>query len=463
MVVSLVYRCRRCTAWLASGILAILLLWPAGAAGQGARGPLYTAEAGGVITAPTVEYLRDAVRQAETANANALIITLSSSGGVLSEVRALAAELAAAKAPVVVFVTPSGTQSGAVGAYFLSAAGVAAMAPGTSFGSVYPLVQPDPARSQQAQNIVIDSQAQQLRSWNDAHGRSTEWIDRAVREGAVLNNEQASTLSPPAVDLVVTDLEQLLTLLDGRRVRLADGRSVTLQTLGRTPERLEPTLWQSLRMLVSDPTVAFALLVLGALAISLELAAPGTTIFLGVGLVLLAAAALGFVALPLHMWALALVVVGLALIGAEFLATAHGALALAGIALLIAGALNLVDTTQAPGVEVAPWMIGLIAAVLAIFAAFFVVLIVRTRTHPVQSGQDALIGQVAEVRRRLDPEGFVFVDGALWRAVSENGDAAEGELVRVVARHNLRLIVQRIDDDAPTMESGAPAPRRSSP
>ncbi|HEU4324569.1 MAG TPA: NfeD family protein [Roseiflexaceae bacterium] len=429
--------------WLVLLGLFVSLRAPAHA--QDTSGPIYTVDVGGTITAVTVGYLEHALRVAESSNATALIITLHSGGGVLRDIRPFAARVAGASVPVVVYVSPEGVQAGAPGTLLLSAAHIAAMAPGTSFGSPYPLTRVDSALSDQTRRLVFDSVVDQLRSWNSARGRNTAWIDRAVGEGAVLSNEQAIALQPPAVDIVAASREQLLTTLEGRNVTFADGRTVVLSTLGRTPQPVEPSLWESLRLALSEPTVAFALLVLGALAIYLEFAAPGTTVFAGLGLLMIAAAALGLVVLPIQPLGLLLVVGGLLLVGVEFFVTAHGGFALAGLIVLVIGAINLIDPLQAPGASVSGWAIGMVAAGLAGGAALITVLVMRTRRLPPAIGSESLVGRLAEVRQRLDPEGMVFVEGALWRAVSEGAPAEVGDVVRVSAMHNLRLVVRPVE------------------
>lgn len=413
---------------------------------QSSGGPVFVAEAEGTITSVTIGYLRRALHLAEAANANALIIQLGSSGAVLRDARAFAGEVAAAHVPVVVYVAPEGTASGAAGALFLSAAHIAALAPNTSFGSPDPLTQVDSALTQQTRDLLLDSVADQLRAWNTAHSRNVAWVDQAVRAGAVLNNEQAIALSPPAVDLVAANRAELLTLLEGRQVKLADGRSITIATLGRTISDVPPSAWESLRLALADPTIAFVLLVLGVLSICLEFAAPGTTIFAGFGIVLLLAASLGLIVLPLRWWALLVLLGGLGLLVAEFATPTHGALAVAGIALLGGGALNLIDPTQAPNTMIAVWVILLVALALITLVAAGVWLALRSRTRPPATGQETLIGKLAEVRQPLDPDGMVFVEGALWSAISDNGPAKPGDWVRIVAVHNLRLIVHPLDD-----------------
>ncbi|MBC8164027.1 MAG: nodulation protein NfeD [Roseiflexaceae bacterium] len=437
--------CARAWAALLAMVAWAALLCASTPARAQVSGPIYTVELRGTITGATTEYLRRALQTAESANASALIILLGSQGGVLRDVRPFAGSLAEATVPVVVFVAPSGTQSGPTGALLLSAAHLSAMAPNTSFGSPLPLSRFDAALSEQTQVMLLDSVVDQLRDWNSTRGRSTVWIDQAVRDGLILTNEQAVALNPPAVDLIAADLGQLLTLLDGRSVALDNSTTATLTTLGRTNVAVEPTLWEGLRMALAEPTLAFALLIFGALLVYLEFAAPGTAIFAGSGIVLILGALVGLFALPVQPWAMLLLFVALALLGAEFFVSVHGALAVIGLVLMIVSGLNLIDPAQAPGTSIALWAILGIAALLGAAVAAVTLMAVRVRRRPVTTGQEGLIGRIAEVRQALDPEGMVYVDGALWQAICEDGEAERGERVRVTAVHNLQLIVRKIE------------------
>lgn len=451
---------RRSLLWmlmLAAG--AVLLAEPSGrVAAQQSGGPLYIVEVRGIITAPTIDYLRRALQVAEASNADALIILVSSSGGVLGDVRVFAAEIARARVPVIVYVMPRGTQAGPTGAFLVSAAHFSALAPDTSFGSPFPLATVDETLSQQTRDLLLDSVSMQMRQWNATRGRNVDWIDRAVREGVILTNQQAINMNPPAVDLVAADQPELLTLLEGRNITLADGRTVRIASLGRTPAPIAPTLFEQIRLALTEPTLAFSLLVMGALAIYLELASPGIGVFGAVGAIFLIAAIAGMLALPIQWWALVLMIIGLALIGVEFVAPTHGGLMIIGLALLGLGGGNLIDTAQAPGAGVAWWALLIVIGGIALTAAVALMLALRSRGRPAAIGSEALVGQLAEVRRRLEPRGMVFIDGALWQAISEAGTIETGDWVRVVAVHNLQLIVRPLDqDDAIQREARAPA------
>lgn len=422
-------------------VLLALLLNSAPARAQGA-GPLYTLDLDGVLTSVGVELARRALAQAEAADASALVITLRGEGAVLSAVRPLANDLALAQIPVVVYVAP-GVQSGAAGALLLSAADVAAMAPGSSFGSATPLARVDELLSEQSRSLVLDTVSQQLSDWNARRKRGSEWVSRAVRDGAILTSEQASATSPPAIDVVAADEGQLLTLLEGRSVTLSNDQQRVIRALGRTGERIAPTLWEQLWLLLTTPAVAFALLVMGAAAVFAELVNPGTTVFLGIGGVLLALAFVGLASLPIRWPALVAILLAFGLMIGDLYAHTHGGLTVAGIALLVIGALSLIDPEQAPGAGVPVWLVGAVAVGAGSTAAAAIVLLLRTRAQPARTGSAAMVGQLAEVRQRLAPEGMVFIEGALWRAVSENGEADPGELVEVTAVHNLQLLVRK--------------------
>ncbi len=411
------------------------------------RGPIYIVEASEIITDVTVDYLRRALQLAEASDATALIIELQAEGAVLRAVRPFAGDIATARVPVVVYVAPAGTDAGAAGAFLLSAAHIAAMAPDTSFGAPVPLATVDEVLTEQTRELVLASVTDQMRDWNADRGRSTDWVDQAVREGVIRTNAQAFATTPPAVDLIARDRAELLTLLQGRTVALANGNTVELETLGRTLQPIEPSLWEQLLLLLANPTIAFLLLVMGGIAIYAELVSPSVGIAAGLGAILLLGALFGLIVLPIRLISLTGLLIAFLLIIADLYTPSHGGLTIMGLGLLIVSALTLIDTTQAPNVFVALWAIMLVVLGIGSFVALGIWLIMRTRTQPITTGQEGLIGRLAEVRQTLDPDGMVFVEGALWRAISESGTVERGEWVRVRAIHGTRLIVQRLDSD----------------
>ncbi|NTW97886.1 MAG: nodulation protein NfeD, partial [Oscillochloris sp.] len=216
-------------------------------------------------------------------------------------------------------------------------------------------------------------------------------------------------------------------------------------TLGRSPRPLGPSLWEQLLLLLADPTVAFILLVMAGIAIYAEIATPTIGVLAGIGAVLLISSMVGILALPVNWLSFLGLLIAFGLVSADLFVPSHGAMTVVGLIVLVLSALALFDTAQAPGVTVAFWAIALVSLLVAGFAAVGIYMVVRTRSQPVSTGQEGLIGRLAEVRMRLAPEGMVFVDGALWRATCEEGEAEVGEYVRVTGVYELRLTVRRVD------------------
>lgn len=432
----------RCAVYLFLLLLPLLAIPRAQAQ---AEGPIYQIVLDGVISRHTVAYVRRAIQSAEAAQANALIIQVQSEGAVLRDLRGLAADVAQAQVPVVVYIAPEGTVSGAAGAWLLSAAHLAAMAPNTSFGVANPLAEPISNVSDQVRERFLDEVATQIATWNRERGRNEAWAERATREGVVFNNAQAAALNPPAVDLVVRDQADLLTSLEGRSVTLADGSQIILRTLGRSSQPLDPNLWESILLTLANPTIAFLLLVMAGIAIYAEFATPTLGVLAGIGTVLFIASMIGLLALPINWLSLIGLMLAFGFVAADLFTPSHGAFTVVGLITLVLSAFTLFDSAQAPGVTVAFWAIMLVALFIAVFAALGLYLVLRVRSQPVATGQEGLIGRLAEVRKRLAPEGMVFVEGALWRAVCEEGEAEVGEYVRVTAVYELRLTVRRVE------------------
>lgn len=192
---------RRSVAWIAVLLVALLALVaavvPLSTVTAQGRGPIYTVTLDGVVSRYSIGYLERALREAEAANAEALIVRLSATGAVLRDTRMFADQLAQARVPVVVHVAPPGMRSGAAGVWLLTPAHVAAMAPNTSFGTVEPLVQPDSNVSDATRELLYTEAIARLGAWSRERGRSDAWVEQAVREGIVINNEQALASTPP--------------------------------------------------------------------------------------------------------------------------------------------------------------------------------------------------------------------------------------------------------------------------
>jgi membrane-bound serine protease (ClpP class) len=433
-------------AWFVGWLVGCLLcLLPHGAQAQNPAHIYYVVAERG-LTIPAVSLVRRSLREAEAANATALVIEVRG-GGSLSSAWPLARELAAAEVPVVTYIAPRGGRSGPIGTLLVSAAHVATMAPGATIGFAEPLIDIPAGFSTATQQLVVEDAVKQLTVWAQARGHNADWVEQAARSGAIITAEQAQSLDPPVIDVVATD-EELLTGLQGRRVTLSNGEIRTLDTLGARVQRVEPTVWEALGQILALPSVAFVLFVLGGMALYLELANPGVGVPGIAGAILVIAALIGFALGEVRPLAVLLLAAGLVVVGLEHLVLSHGGLTLAGLILLVLGALYLVDPARTPGLGVSYLVIGGVALMLAGVAAALVALAVRVRVHKPVTGRDALLGQIAEVRQPIAPEGLVFVNGALWSAWTDEGPFAPGDFVEVVEVEGLRLYVRAVKPEA---------------
>jgi membrane-bound serine protease (ClpP class) len=434
--------------WLVLSCFALLLLaahLPQPAAAQ-TGGHVYYVTANRGLTIPAAGMVRRAVREAEAAGATALVIELQG-GGSISAAWPLARDLANAGVPVVTYITPRGGQSGPVGTLLIAASHVAAMAPASSIGFAAPLVDVPAGFTATTQQLVVDDAARQVAEWSRARGRDAAWFEQAVRQGAIVEAERAQSLQPPLIEIVAASPDELLTTLQGRQVTLADGTQRTLDTLGTPVRTVAPSVWEGLGQLLALPTLAFILFVLGGLAVYLELATPGLGVPGVTGALLIVAAMIGFVLGEVRPLAVLMLAAGLVIVGLDHVTPSTGGLTIAGLVLLVLGALYLVDPARSPGLEVSYAAIGGVALMLGVGAVGLIALAVRTRTRRPVTGQEGLVGRLAEVRQTVAPEGMVFVNGALWSAWSDEGPFEVGELVEVAGMEGLRLYVRRVSHE----------------
>lgn len=431
--------------WFVTWLLAwlLVLLFPQESTAQ-SQSQVYYVSAERGLTTPAISLVRRALREAEAANATALVVEVHG-GGSLSSTWPLARELANARVPVVAYIGPRDGRSGPIGTLLVSAAHVAAMAPGATIGFAEPLIDIPAGFSTSTQQLVVEDAVKELTGWAQSRRHNPAWVEQAARTGAIITAEQAQALAPPVIDLVAAE-EELITSLQGRQVTLASGETLTIQTLGASVQRIEPTIWEGFGQIIAIPSVAFVLFVLGGIALYLELANPGIGIPGIAGAILVVAALVGFALGEVRPLAVLLLATGLVVVGLEHIVLSHGGFTVAGLILLVLGALYLVDPDRTPGLDVSYLVIGGVALALGGAAAGLVTLAVRVQTRKPVTGRDALIGQIAEVRQPVAPEGLVFAQGALWSAWTDEGPFAAGEFVEIAGVEGLRLYVRRLAD-----------------
>jgi membrane-bound serine protease (ClpP class) len=421
------------------GLLAGLLLALAVASTAHAA-TVSTLHVDGVISPVAVRLVALAIERARAESATALVIVLDTPGGLERSMRSIVREMMNSPVPVIVYVAPNGARAASAGAFITLAAHVAAMAPATNIGAAHPVPAGGGQIDKESMKKVENDAAAFIRSIARERGRNADWAEKAVRQSVSATEREALRLN--LVDLIADSLPDLLQKVDGRQVRTAAG-PVTLQTRDARVKAIEIGWRDRFLNLITDPNIAYILLMLGMLGLFFELANPGVILPGVIGGISLILAFFAFQSLPLNFAGLLLILFGIVLLIAEIKVVSHGVLTIGGIIAIVLGSVMLIDTPEV-SLRVS-WKVILptVAATTAVFV-FAVSAGIRAQLRRPATGSEGLVGEVGVARSPLDPDGQVFVRGEIWRAVSEAGTIAEGERVRVVGLQGLTLKVTRV-------------------
>ena len=419
-------------------------------------GAILIAEVKGAIGVATTRIVADALAKARQENARCLVIRLDTPGGLVSATRDIIRHILASPVPVVVYVSPGGARAASAGTFIVYAAHVAAMAPGTNIGAATPieigglpgLPQPaEPKRDEKDKAAPTDTAAQRktlndtiamLRSLAQLRGRNAEWAEKAVRDAATLTADEAR--KEGVIDIVARDLDDLLAKIDGRKITI-NAAEHTIATRGAARTAFEPDWGTRLLGLISDPNVAFILLMIGVYGILFEFWSPGGLVAGVIGAVCLLLGLMALATLPVQLAAVGLVVLGIALMAAEAFAPGFGILGIGGAIAFIAGSLFLFDPAGADiDIAVSLPLIIAAAATTAALALFVLGAAVKARARPATTGAEQMIGSIAEVVEWDGLRGRIRVHGEMWNARAEQ-PFAPGDAVRVVQREELTLRV----------------------
>jgi membrane-bound serine protease (ClpP class) len=324
------------------------------------------------------------------------------------------------------------------------------MAPNTTIGSSEVILNggdqtasstPESGDAAAERRKVTNLLVSEIRTLANERKRNADFGEKAIRESANLHSQDA--LDQHVIDVMANDLNDLLAKIDGRQVDVAGGK-VTLKTKGVATNNLSPNVIEEILLILTNPSVAFILISLGTLGITWEFINPGA-VFPGViGAIMLLIGLMALGTLPINAAGLAFLILAFVLFIADVFMPTHGILTAGGIVSLIIGGLLLVNTNAAPGVPgVSPYVVAGMAVGLGGFFFYAVYKVYRARKARPTTGQEGLIGDLAETRTDLAPAGMVFVDGELWHATSLDGSIPSGEQVRVVGVEGLQLKVKR--------------------
>ena len=389
-----------------------------------------------VVHPVTVEILGRAIDQAQREGAQLVLIRLNTPGGLMDASRRAIEKIVASPVPVVTFVTPSGGRAASAGFFLLEAGDVAAMAPGTNTGAASPVaigVEMD----QVMRRKVESDAAASLRSLTAKRGRNSALAEKTVLEAKSFTEKEA--LDNKLIELIANDERALLDALNGREVTRFDGTKVKLALAGAEIVVYQKTTRESLVAAISDPNIAFVLLILGALGLYLEFTHPGL-ILPGVAggiLVLLGLAALSVV--PINWGGVALLILAVTLFILEAKFASHGILGAGGAVAMVLGALLLVEGPPEMRIRLGT-AVG-VTLPFALITVFLLSLVLKARANKVVTGEAGMIGEEGVARTALRPRGTIFVHGELWDAVS-SAEVEAGSRVRVVAVEGLTLQVE---------------------
>jgi membrane-bound serine protease (ClpP class) len=391
----------------------------------------------GTIVPVIASYIDRGISRAESEGAVACIIELNTPGGLLNATEDIVQRILNARVPVIVYVSPRGSWAASAGTFITISANIAAMAPGTSMGAAHP-VSTGEQMPEEVSKKVTEYSAAWIRSIAETRGRDAEQAALAVSESKSFTASEA--LDARLIDLRADDLESLISQINGRKVTLASGIEVTINTTGYELNANGMNGIERFLHVISDPNIAYILMTLATIGLITEISNPGL-IFPGViGGICLFMAFYSLGVLNAYWAGVLLIFLAIGLFVAEVFTQAFGILTAGGIASLVIGSLILFSHSS-PEMEVNRFLIAGVAILIAAFVIFMVGAVVRGQRRRVTTGAEGLLGRVAVAKTSLAPKGTVLVDGELWKAEVDTGKVAPGEEVTVTKVEGLKLLV----------------------
>jgi len=404
---------------------------------------VYSAVVDGIIHPVSAEYMIDTLDRADRAGAALVVFTLRTPGGLVESTRAIISRMIAAKTPVAIFVGPSGARAASAGFILTIAADIAAMAPGTHIGAAHPVEGGGEKMDETMAKKATEDSAAYARTLAAARHRNVTLAAAAVTESRAFTEGEALAATPPLIDLVTPDIPDLLRQLDGRTITRFDGTTVVLTTRNAAIVPIEMSLRQRILSGVAHPNIAYLLLSLGTLALTIELWSPGAILPGVVGGVSLLLAFFAFSVLPVNYAGLLLILFGLVLLVLEIKVTSFGLLTAGGVVSLIFGSMILMDSSL-PELQLSLRVVLPVVLGFAAITMFLVRLAVAAQRLLPVTGQAAMVGTPGEALTAIAPErgGQVAAHGEIWNATSGESIPV-GARVRVTKVDGLTLVVRK--------------------
>ena len=395
-------------------------------------------EISSAITPISARIIVQAIEQSVADSAEALVIQLDTPGGLDESMRQIVKEILNSRVPVIVYVAPGGARAASAGVFITLAAHVAAMAPGTNIGAAHPVGIGGQIDSTMLSKVENDAAAY-VKSLAKKRGRNEEWAEEAVRKSVSITEYEA--LNKKVIDLVAENIRELLEKVDGKKITLAEDQEKILATKNIEVESIEISWRDKILEVITNPNIAYILYTLGMLGLFFELSNPGA-IFPGIiGGICLILAFFAFQSLPINYAGVLLMLLALILFLLEVKIVSHGALTIGGVISMLLGSLLLIDS-PVPYMRVSLSLILIAVISTALFFIFAVSMGIKAQRRKPTTGESGLVGQIALAKTELNPEGTVFVEGELWKAVSDLPVQA-GEKVKVLSVEHLTLKVTK--------------------
>ncbi|HEX6828038.1 MAG TPA: nodulation protein NfeD [Burkholderiales bacterium] len=453
-------------------LLAALLIWAFTLPAAAATAPVLVLAVSGAIAPASADFIVRGLQRAAKEGAQLVVLQLDTPGGLDTSMRQIIKEILASPVPVATYVAPGGARAASAGTYILYASHIAAMAPGTNLGAATPVqigglpspgerekptpkkngkagdgggekqekaAEPSPPADAMSKKMVHDAAAY-MRGLAQLRGRNAEWGEQAVREAVSL--AAAEALEKRVIDVVADDVPALLRQLDGRRLRL-QGEERVLDTAGAPVVRVEPDWRTRILAVITDPNVAYVLLLIGVYGLFFEFSNPGFVLPGVAGAICLLLAMFAFQMLPVNYAGLALIALGIGFMVGEVFLPSFGSLGIGGVIAFVIGSLMLIDT-EVPGFGIAWPLIGALAVASAAFLIFIVGMALKARRRPVVSGREEMIGAVGEMLDDAHGEGLARVHSEIWK-VRSTVPLKAGQKVRVTAMEGLMLEITPLD------------------